>query len=616
MGGAIITGQEIDASSTKFVNLPSTVFMLVAEYLHIHEVLRCSLLAHDERSVVNSDVVWKRLHERQWQMWPNVIQKKSNKKEEVVQQHIHLVDIDASKLQLLCEMGFSLNAARQALREENDVNDAAMWILTNGSRVTNQNENIEIKDKGGGEKEKEEGGGGVNSQECIVNSFQRDKVMPTWRQQFRSDYFQQRGGVVIDIGTYSTKAGFALDAVPNIYSTKALLNNENICSEKFIDADATFVFKHDDSNQVSSVVTSVVDRITACCSSGIGPPSLCFPICPFDASARRGITDVPAVCCAYATAAFEGVLAPFVRFENSAVAALRAYDRHTGIVISIGNRVSFATAIWQGQQLWPHFEVHGDGRCISQTSTIFGSSSSQLLAIREQQSHLCSFWGGKDLTELLLRRLQERKLSVTVPFAEASRMKERGCYMRHVKSNWNPEREECLKYGLEYNAENCSAVQLYGERFQVPEAIFSPDPDLFQNEGCSRKGNWLSSPANLCERAVRAAMHSTNSKSAHLFWSGIALSGGTFNLPGIERRMMRELQPIANATNNRINILDLNVNEEHKNMRSNVTWLGAAKAMKSSGGDKGFTLTDDVRDFRFISREEWLECGGSYLFRL
>lgn len=126
---------------------------------------------------------------------------------------------------------------------------------------------------------------------------------------------------------------------------------------------------------------------------------------------------------------------------------------------------------------------------------------------------------------------------------------------------------------------------LENERFSVPESLFDP------------KGHLGLDQASLPE-TVYNSITSVDKDLQPLLWSNIILCGGSAALPHLKERLCTELRRLAPC--------DVPVNIETSNNPAETAYFGGQALAKNKEFLNTFT----------ISREEYLEQGSSYVYRL
>ncbi|XP_008062976.1 actin-related protein T1-like [Carlito syrichta] len=198
---------------------------------------------------------------------------------------------------------------------------------------------------------------------------------------------------------------------------------------------------------------------------------------------------------------FENFNVPAFYLSNHAVAALYASACVTGLVVDSGDGLTCTVPVFEGYSV-PH-------------------------AVTKL------YVAGRDITEHLTRLLFASKC--TFPFILnkplVNDIKEKLCYIA-----LEPEKELCKKMEevkREYKLPDGNVIQIGDLLHQVPEILFSPGRLGIHNPGLSKM---VCSSILKCDTGIQKNL-----------CSEIILSGGTTLLPGLEERLMKELEQLASV---------------------------------------------------------------------
>ncbi|XP_036203906.1 actin-related protein T2 [Myotis myotis] len=197
---------------------------------------------------------------------------------------------------------------------------------------------------------------------------------------------------------------------------------------------------------------------------------------------------------------FETFQVPAFYLSDQAVLALYASACVTGLVVDSGDGVTCTVPIFEGYSL-PH-------------------AVSKL--------HVA----GRDLTEHLTRLLQAdgRTFPCALPRALVEDIKEKLCYVaREPEQELSRRAEEVLR---ECKLPDGNTVCIGDQLFQAPEALFAPEQLGVQNPGLSRM---VSCSISKCDADIRGALYGE-----------IVLSGGSTLFQGLDDRLLKELEQLAN----------------------------------------------------------------------
>ncbi|XP_006773871.1 PREDICTED: actin-related protein T2, partial [Myotis davidii] len=139
---------------------------------------------------------------------------------------------------------------------------------------------------------------------------------------------------------------------------------------------------------------------------------------------------------------------------------------------------------------------------------------------------------GRDITEHLTRLLQAdgRAFPCALPRALVEDIKEKLCYVaREPEQELSRRAEEVLR---EYKLPDGNIVCIGDQLFQAPEALFAPEQLGVQTPGLSRM---VSCSIGKCDADIQGALYGE-----------IVLSGGSTLFQGLDDRLLKELEQLAN----------------------------------------------------------------------
>ncbi|DAA13396.1 actin-related protein T1-like [Bos indicus] len=196
---------------------------------------------------------------------------------------------------------------------------------------------------------------------------------------------------------------------------------------------------------------------------------------------------------------FETFNVPAFYLSNHAVVALYASAAVTGLVVDSGDGITCTVPIFEGYSL-PH-------------------------AVTKL------YVAGRDITEHLTRLLLASGCNYPCILNKAlvDDIKETLCYVA-----LEPEKELCKKpeeIMKEYKLPDGNVIHLGDQLYQVPEILFAPDHLGVHNPGLSKM---VSSSIMKCDTDIQKNL-----------FAEIVLSGGTTLFPGLEERLMKELEQLA-----------------------------------------------------------------------
>lgn len=197
---------------------------------------------------------------------------------------------------------------------------------------------------------------------------------------------------------------------------------------------------------------------------------------------------------------FETFNCPAIYVTCSEVLALYASGRTTGVVLSVGEGISYVVPVYEGYAL-PHAILRMDV-------------------------------GGRDLVERLQKILGERGYSFTT-LAERDLVKHMFETLCYVALDFNDELQKSPE-GKSYELPDGQVISLENERFRAAEALFSPSHLGLE---CAGIATMLYDSIMKCDVDIRKD-----------FYNNVVLSGGVTLLPGFPERIEKELRALCPAS--------------------------------------------------------------------
>jgi len=242
---------------------------------------------------------------------------------------------------------------------------------------------------------------------------------------------------------------------------------------------------------------------------------------------------------------FESLSTPAIYIGIQSVLSLYAFGRTSGIVIDLGDGVSYTVPIYEGYAL-PH-----------------GIIRSEI--------------AGRDLTEYLMKLLTARGYSFSDPgTSETARdIKEKLCF---VTQDYDKEVETAASStSLTQTYENSLTIGV--ERFRCPEALFRPSLIGQQSPGIHEVTFNSVSGADVDLRKE--------------LYEHIYVSGGTSMLPGLAERLQRELVNVAPSTIAK----SMKIKVHAPDARRNSVWCGGSILASLSTFKQMWITTADYEEF-------------------
>ncbi|KAJ5070276.1 actin-7-related [Anaeramoeba ignava] len=250
---------------------------------------------------------------------------------------------------------------------------------------------------------------------------------------------------------------------------------------------------------------------------------------------------------------FEKYGFPSLFLENSSILAIYASGRTTGIVADIGETVSYIVPIYEGFNI----PIHTKKMDI----------------------------GGRDLTEYLMRLLNERGHSfVSISDRKiASDIKEKLCYIAYDFEEEMKNANEKKSIEKKYESMNGDFFTIGNERLKCPEMLFNPSLNGIEEKGIHEI---IYESISKCDVDIR-----------RFLYGNIILSGGSSQFPGFADRLRKEIQYLAPLT------MSLKVTAPPE--RSISTWIGGSIITTLSNFGNMFILKEEYEEFgiRIIGRK-------------
>ncbi|KAJ3160658.1 Actin- protein 2 [Geranomyces michiganensis] len=248
-----------------------------------------------------------------------------------------------------------------------------------------------------------------------------------------------------------------------------------------------------------------------------------------------------------------------------AVLTLYAQGLQTGVVVDSGDGVTHIVPVYEGYAL-PHLTRRLDV-------------------------------AGRDITRYLIKLLLLRGYAFnrTADFETVRELKEKLCYIGYDLDLEQKLANETTVLVEQYTLPDGRVIKVGSERFQAPEALFSPHLVDVESPGV----------AELLFNTINAADMDTRAE----LYKHIVLSGGTSMYPGLPSRLEKEmkqlyLEKVLKGDTSRLSKFKLNVEDPPR--RKHAVFLGGA-------------VLGDIMKHReafWISKAEWEEQGVRSLAKL
>jgi hypothetical protein len=378
-----------------------------------------------------------------------------------------------------------------------------------------------------------------------------------WREKYRQVCRRDRSPIIIDIGSNTTKVGYACESFPTIvHATKSL-------------SSSTKIFDTSCSAEIwAEILNNVFDLLGVCQPS---QARLCVLLRPFDLGFYENKVSFVNTIRVLKKCCFRLLNVAALRVETTPVCALFSKGLSSGVVLEVGRAFTYSCCIFEGK----------------------------LLMLRHQNTMLTKY-GGYHLTKLM-RKMVKDKQQVECGMSDAVLMKETLTYVRAARSQWTPSKEtsfilDSIPFQMQ-GQENAAIVQLREERYLVPESLFSPMMFEKFNLVDSRRAKHFVGVEELCRRAL----DSVQDDRGREIRKNLVCIGGGLDFPDLEVRLQRSLK----RSNIRIAKVvrgsrRIGVPKSNENRRW-IAWKGCAALLRSS---------EDYSKPSMISNCLKEKCGG------
>ena len=392
----------------------------------------------------------------------------------------------------------------------------------------------------------------------VANKFEAEnkeelvKSKSLWRQLWRLTTQRNNSAIIVDLGSYTVKAGYSCDSAPSL-----------------VEPTATFCRRPYDSSWAVEEFAEILKNILegGMCVR-LGTAKVLVVMRPIDVGHYNPVVPMEKFVRKIGKACFSILGLAAVRMEFSPVCALISKGLSSGVVLESGRAMTYACSVYKGKLVRHRF-----------------------------QETMISKYGGEHLTALMQRFASEAfgSGSGVVNVNDAVLMKESLTYVRAAKSNWKPTKEiDFLLDSVPFRLTGVTSggkegvVQLREERFMVPEALFAPK--MFETHGIidSRYSKDMTSIEELCRRALDSV---TDDRGYEIRQNLVCIGGG-LDFPDLEARLQRSLK------RNRVRVSKvvggsrrLQATSSYENRRW-LAWKGAATLVAGRGCEFCISLND------------------------
>lgn len=240
---------------------------------------------------------------------------------------------------------------------------------------------------------------------------------------------------------------------------------------------------------------------------------------------------------------FEKFSVPALYLLNHAAGALYASACVTGLVVDSGDGITCTVPVFEGYSL-PH-------------------------AVTKL------YVAGRDITEHLTRLLLARGCTFPCILNKAvvDDIKEKSCYISlEPEIEPSKRRQEVL---TEFKLPDGNVIHMGDHLYQVPEVLFAPDQLGIHDPGLSKM---VCSTIAKCDADIQSNL-----------FADIVLSGGTTLFPGLEERLMKELEEMAS----RGTPIKITASPD----RCFSAWIGASIMTSMSSFKQMWVTSEDFKEF-------------------
>ncbi|KEG09790.1 putative actin-like protein [Trypanosoma grayi] len=236
---------------------------------------------------------------------------------------------------------------------------------------------------------------------------------------------------------------------------------------------------------------------------------------------------------------FESFDIPLLGITSAAAATVYSTGRTTGLVLDSGEGCTTINAVWEGYILQHALHVsHGAGRVLTD----------RLLAFLRGKGYALSTPRDRDIVESMKRSLCYVAADAAQEVVKLQKKKELVCYVL-------PDEQR---------------IYLHESQFMIPELLFTPSGDETDNDYNNSNINSSRCGGGWAEAVTQVVESAPAFTQSHLY-ANIVLGGGNTMFPGIEERLQHDVAALNAGSRRSVNCIAFPD-------RDTAAWIGGSVA--------------------------------------